>query len=400
MSTTIKLAAVAPKLLNEPFRYKVLYGGRGSGKSYAVADCLLILAYSKQCLVLCAREFQKSIRNSVHSLLVQRIAALGWSEDFHITREEIICTHNNSRFIFMGIRHNVDNIKSVPGITHLWIEEADTMSAESWRTLTPTIREDDSEIWITFNPKNPTDIIYKEFVLNTTPGAFVQKINYNDNPFFPKVLKQERKTAESTLDRDLYNHIWNGECLKISEAQIFKGKFFVEEFVVDYTFGEPIYGLDWGFSQDPTAAVQMYIKGRNLYISKEAVKVGLELDDTAKFIMERIPAIEKYVIRADSARPESISYVKRHGLSLIRAAKKGKGSVEDGIAFMKSFDKIIINPDCVHTIQEFTYYSYKMDDRSGDISSVIIDKFNHIIDACRYGLEPFVVAPCDYGKML
>lgn len=400
MSTTIKLASVAPKLLNEKFRYKVLYGGRGSGKSFAVADCLLILAYSKPCLILCAREYQKAIRNSVHSLLVQRISALGWSDDFHITREEIVCLHNGSRFIFMGIHHNVDNIKSVPGITHLWIEEADSMSAESWRTLTPTIREDDSEIWITFNPKNPNDIIYKEFVLNDVPGAFVQKINYMDNPFFPKVLKQERKVAEAMLDRDLYNHIWNGQCLKVSEAQIFKGKFFVEEFVVDYTFGEPINGLDWGFSQDPTAAVQMYIKARNLYISKEAVKVGLELDDTAKFVMERIPGIEKYVIRADSARPESISYVKRHGLSLIRAAKKGKGSVEDGIAFMKSFDKIIINPDCIHAIQEFTYYSYKMDERSGDISSVIIDKFNHIIDACRYGLEPFVVAPCDYGKML
>lgn len=401
MSIKVKLAPIAVSLLKKSYRYKVLYGGRGSGKSYAVADCLLLLAYSRTCLILCAREYQNAIKDSVYSLLVQRIEALDLKAYFHITKDELRCNHNNSRFIFKGIRHNIESIKSMAGITHLWIEEADTMSYESWRVLTPTIREDGSEIWVTFNPKNANDVIYKDFVLNEMPGSFVQQINYGDNPFFPQVLEEERKKDSGLLDRDLYNHIWNGECLKISDAQIFKNKFFVEDFVVDHTYGQAIYGLDFGFSQDPTAAIELYIKDRILYISKEAVKVGLELDDTAAFIKERIPGIENHVIRADCARPESISYLKRHGLSLIRGAVKGKGSVEDGIAFMKSFDKIIIRPDCVHTIEEFTYYSYKIDARSGDISNVIIDKFNHIIDAARYGLEPFMKSSAvNYGKML
>ena len=144
--------------LARPYRYKVIYGGRGSGKSYAVADILLITALQKKCLIICGREFQNSIKDSVHSLLKQRIESLGFAQFFEVTRDEIRSDYIGSRFIFKGLHHNIDSIKSMAGITHLWIEEADTLSAESWKVIKPTIREEDSEIWITMNPKHKTDI--------------------------------------------------------------------------------------------------------------------------------------------------------------------------------------------------------------------------------------------------
>ena len=126
------------KPLFNQYRYKILYGGRGSGKSFAVADTLLLTAMSRQCLVLCGREFQNSIKDSVHSLLKQRIEALGLDDYYEITHDMIRCSLANSRFIFKGLYHNIDSIKSMAGITHLWIEEADTLSAESWKIIKPT----------------------------------------------------------------------------------------------------------------------------------------------------------------------------------------------------------------------------------------------------------------------
>jgi phage terminase large subunit len=151
-----------------------------------------------------------------------------------------------------------------------------------------------------------------------------------------------------------------------------------------------LHGIDFGFSQDPTTAIRVYIKDNKLYIYQEAYKVGLELDDTADFIKRHIPEIEKYTIRADSARPESISYLKRHGLPYITSVKKWPGSVEDGIAHMKSYEDIIIHPQCEETIKEFTKYSYKVDQRTGDILPKIEDNHNHIVDSIRYACNPLI----------
>ena len=371
--------------LFKPSRYKIIYGGRGSGKSYAVADALLLISIQKKCLILRGREFQNSIKDSVHSLLRQRIEALTLSDEFEITYDEIRHKYSDSRFIFKGLRMNIDSIKSTAGITHLWIEEADTLSFSSWRTIKPTIREDGSEIWATFNPKNKTDILYQEFIADTPPdNSYVVKVNWQDNPHFPNVLKEEME-RDKIRDFGLYQHIWEGECLEHSDAQIFKGYWIESEFEEPQGMHK-YFGLDFGFSQDPTAGIRCYVDENTLYITHEAVSRGLEIDETAKFIEDRLPDLKKHTIYADNARPESISFIERQGYS-IKAVEKGKGTVEDGIEYIKSFDKVIIHPRCSQTIREFTLYSYKIDERSGDITNIIVDANNHCIDALRYALE-------------
>jgi phage terminase large subunit len=218
----------------------------------------------------------------------------------------------------------------------------------------------------------------------------IVKMNYQDNPWFPAVLEEQRKHAQATMDDSTYRHVWEGDYLEHSDAQIFKGKYLVDEFTAGEGWQGPYYGLDFGFSQDPTAAVKCWTFDENLYIEFEAGKVGLELDDTADYMTARIPDIDRHVIRADSARPESISYLKRHGLPRVVPVEKGKGSVEDGIEHIKSCKRVIIHPRCVNTINEFRLYSYKVDAKSKDIMPDIVDANNHYIDAIRYALRPLM----------
>jgi phage terminase large subunit len=241
---------------------------------------------------------------------------------------------------------------------------------------------------MTMNPRLESDPVYKLFIANEHPDAYLFKVNYTENIHFPAVLEAERRLM---LERDpaLYKHVWEGECLTHTDAQVFKDKWEVKEFTPE-NWDLPFYGMDFGFSQDPTACVKLWIHDETLYIEKEVVKVGLELDDTADYIKQFIPEIENGIIRADCARPESISYLRRHGLPRIQAVKKWSGSVEDGITHMRSYKSIVVHPRCTHTINEMMLYSYKVDQRSGDITTAIVDKHNHVIDACRYGLEPLM----------
>ncbi|MES9125730.1 terminase large subunit, partial [Cutibacterium acnes] len=186
----------------------------------------------------------------------------------------------------------------------------------------------------------------------------------------------------------LYRHIWQGEYYEQSYAQVFAGKYEIKDFEPQASWDGPYFGVDWGFSLDPTAGVKCWINDGLLYIEYDFAQVGLELDDTAPALINALPDIDRNVARADNARPESISYVKRNGISRITACEKGKGSVEDGIQFIKSFKKVIIHPRCEQTAKEFDLYSYKVDRLSGDILTVLVDDNNHIIDALRYALEP------------
>lgn len=213
-------------------------------------------------------------------------------------------------------------------------------------------------------------------------------MNYTDNPWFPEVLELERRIAKKNLPIEKYEWIWEGAYLEMSEAVVFRGKFVVQEFEPDLKrWDGPYQGLDFGFSNDPTAGVQSFINNRKLYIYRDFSKVGLELDDTTEYALKFIPDFNKYPIIADNARPESISHLKRKGLSRIEACKKGKGSVEDGIAFIQSFDEVVIHPSCTATIQEFKTYSYKTDRLTGEVLPILLDENNHNLDALRYALE-------------
>ncbi len=206
--------------LYEPHRYKVLYGGRGGAKSWAVADALIVKAWQETTLILCTRELQKSIKESVHKLISDRIEAIGLSSEFEILQTEIKCK-NGSRFIFAGLKHNITEIKSTEGVDVCWVEEAEKVTDGSWKTLIPTIRKPGSEIWITFNPNLITDATYQRFVLNPPPEAWVQKVSWRDNPWFPEVLGKERDYLRSR-DEEEYRHIWEGELKVFADGAIYR----------------------------------------------------------------------------------------------------------------------------------------------------------------------------------
>jgi phage terminase large subunit len=371
--------------LSEPHRYKCYYGGRGGGKSWGFALTLLAMGGESKKRVLCTREIQSSIRDSVHKLLCTCIDNHNLHNFYHITRDSIN-GRNGTEFIFHGLKHDPLQIKSLEGVDICWVEEAQKITNESWEILIPTIRKKGSEIWLSFNPNLSTDPTYQRFVVNQRPNQLTRKINFDENPFFSDVLQAEME-YQKELDYDDYLHIWEGECKTASDAQIFKNKYVIEDFdsPVSATY---YYGLDWGFSQDPTAIIRCFIVGDDLYIDYEAGGTQVELDLTYKLI-DSIPDAKKHVIRADSARPESISFVRRQGYR-IESVHKWGGSIEDGIEHIRSFKKVHIHSRCMETASEFVKYSYKIDRLSEDVLPTIVDKHNHYIDALRYALQPMI----------
>jgi phage terminase large subunit len=284
------------------------------------------------------------------------------------------------------MHNNTNAIRSKEGIDICWVEEARIVAEESWEILIPTIRKEGSEIWITFNAESTDDPVYKRFVINPPHNAIVRKVTWRDNPWFPAVLRQEME-HDRALDPDLFAHIWEGEPRKISTSQIFHGKWIIEEFE---TPSDAMFycGGDWGFANDPTAIIRCFIKDNRIYIDREAGGVGVEIDETGLLLDQVLPH-KRWPVRGDSSRPETISYLNRQGYN-ISPSEKGKGSVEDGIQYLRSFNKIVIHPRCRQIIEEMRLYSYKQDKLTGDVLPIPIDAHNHYIDALRYAVEPLM----------
>lgn len=205
--------------LFRPSRYKVLYGGRGGAKSWGIARALLIQGATARHKILCAREIQKSIGDSVHSLLVDQIESLKLGHFYTVTKTSIV-GKNGTEFLFAGLRSNISNIKSIPGITRAWIEEAQTVSNASMKVLIPTVREDNSEIWLSFNPELEDDDVYQNFVVDPPTDAIVVKIGWQDNPWFPDVLRQEKDDLFRKSPAE-YDHVWDGNCKQSVDGAIF-----------------------------------------------------------------------------------------------------------------------------------------------------------------------------------
>lgn len=374
----------AYKELFRPHRYKVYYGGRGGGKSWQFARALILLGYDRKLRILCTREIQRSISDSVHKLLTEQIDALGLGYFYAITRDSIKGA-NGTEFIFKGLHANSQEIKSTEGVDICWIEEAMSVSEDSWAVLIPTIRKEGSEIWVTFNPDSEKDPVYQRFLVNGASDAYIRKINYDENPYFPDVLRKEMEWLKSR-DYQAYLHIWEGEVKRHSNALVFGDYFKVEEF--DTPARTRFYhGADWGFANDPTTLIRCFIDGKRLYIDREAWGVGVEIDKTPA-LFDKIDTARRWPIKADCARPETISYMRRQGFK-VSAAKKWAGSIEDGIEFLKTFE-IVVHPRCKHTIDELNHYSYKIDKQTGDILPVIVDSWNHCLDALRYSMDRLI----------
>ena len=330
-------------------------------------------------------------------MLSDTIKRLGVSSLFKVQNNVIYGT-NGSEFSFKGLHHNIDSIKSFEGVDIVWVEEAHTVGEKSWRVLLPTIRKKGSQVFISFNPDMETDPTFVRFITNTPPDSYICKVNWSDNPWFTEELNNERLHMLAT-DPEAYQNIWGGETWARSEAQILNGKWVIDNFTPDKDWGIPILGADWGFSRDPTALSEMYIFNDILWINREAVKVKLELDDTKAYWESKIPGCSRMPIKGDCSRPETISYLKKHGVPLLKAAKKWKGSVEDGITYLRKYKKIIIHSRCKEAAKEARLYRYKIDPRTDEVTKKIIDKNNHCIDSWRYAHDKLIKrSGIDYKK--
>ena len=371
--------------LLEASRYKGAWGGRGSGKSHMFAEMMLEEHIMNQAQSsVCVREIQKSLNQSVKRLLEMKIQDMNAGAYFEVQDAVIKSKKADGRIIFQGMQnHTADSIKSLEGYDRAWVEEAQSLSQTSLDLLRPTIRKPGSELWFTWNPRQASDPVDLLLRGPTPPkDANVIKVNYADNPWFPSVLKDEME-YDKRRDPDKYQHVWRGEYLQNSESRVFRN-WRIEDFDAPPDAIHRL-GADWGFSVDPTTLVRCHIIGRTLYIDFEAYMVGCEIVNTPELFMQ-VPEAEKWPIVADSARPETISHMRRNGFPKIMTAVKGPRSVEEGIEFLKNYT-IVVHPRCTHTIDELTLYSYKTDPLTGKILPVLEDKKNHVIDALRYACE-------------
>lgn len=384
--------------LLSPSRYKGAHGGRGSGKSHFFAELLVEEhTINQDQKSVCIREIQKSIRMSAKLLIENKIESLGVGRYFEVQESVIKSRNGSGLMIFQGMQsHTADSIKSLEGFDRAWVEEAQSISQRSLDLLRPTIRKPESEIWFSWNPQyetDPVDVLLRG--KNPPDNAIVINVNYSDNPWFPEVLREEME-HDRRRDYDKYLHVWEGNYQTFGEALVFRN-WSIEEFDAppDAVFR---LGADWGFAIDPTVLIRCFIIGRRLYIDYEAYRIGCEITDTPA-LFDTVPDARRWPITADSARPETISYMKRNGYPRIQSAAKGAGSVEDGIEWLKSFD-LIVHPRCKHTISELGSYRYKQDKLTGAALPIFEDKNNHVIDALRYACEGARRGSYDIGKML
>lgn len=387
------LATSAPD--GRPTRYLAAHGGRASAKSHFFAELLVEENLRMKVDSVCIREVQKSLRFSVKRTIESKINALNAGAYFSI-QDKMITSSRGGITIFEGMQNQTaESIKSLEGFDRAFVEEAQTFSQKSLDMLDPTIRKPGSQIWFGWNPRFKTDPVDAFFRgQHLPPGAIVVQANYRDNPWFPDVLRPKVE-FDMQHDKDKYEHVWMGGYEQHSEARVFK-RWEVAEFDTPSNATLRL-GADWGFSVDPSVLVRCFIgrfengvaiaddRGRHLFVDAEAYEIGCEIDKTPE-LFDTVPESRKWVITADSARPETISYMRNHGFPKLTKAIKGPGSIEDGVTFLQGYT-IVVHPQCVNTIDEMVAYKYKTDPLTGKVLPTLEDKKNNVIDALRYACE-------------
>lgn len=431
MEQTVDLpipAKLVPVFAKEGVRYRGTFGGRGSAKTRTFAMMSAVKAYQAaeqgiSGVILCGREFMNSLEESSMEEVKQAIRSIPWLNDYFDIGEKYIRTKcKRVNYVFCGLRHNLDSIKSKARILLAWVDEAESVSDLAWKKLRPTVRESGSEIWVTWNPEKDGSATDKRFRKTPPKNSIIVEMNYNDNPWFPDVLEEERLDDLNSLEYSDYAWIWEGAYLENSDKQVLANKYVVQSFPDNLwqKADRLLFGADFGFAKDPNTLVRMFMLDRNLYIEYEAYGAGVELNDMWKFYAGKdgatdkqlsewevtddakfagIPEARKWPIKADNSRPETISHIKKQGFN-ISAAKKWQGSVEDGITHLRGFKQIIIHPRCKETAKEARLYSYKTDRITGEVLPIIEDKNNHCWDAVRYGLDGYITQKSNAGLLV
>ncbi len=377
-------------------RYKIFYGGRGGRKSWEIATALILRAYQKKTLILCTREIQNSINDSVLSLLSNTVERLKLSAFFEIQKTTIICKHNGSEFKFKGLNGmTIDSIKSFEGVDYCWVEEAHSVSKKSWDVLIPTIRKEGSEIWVSFNPDLATDPVYERFILEPPEDTFVQKVSYLDNPDCPQTLIKEANYLKR-VNEDLYNHIYLGEIRDHSEHRIFKWKpVSFEEF--NAIQATTYYGVDWG-KVDPWGIVAAKYHDGRLFVHELNYSSENETMDNlsqtqilalreheeglVKWMFEKLNIPKDAIIVCDNNRREKVRALRVAGWESAITARKGSGSIIDGIYSLSQLE-VFYTKGSSNIEMEQLLYSWEVD-RYGLPTEKPTDKNNHTIDPIRY----------------
>ena len=394
MSETNAQFPVKMASLFDKARYKVYYGGRGAGKSHSAAKALLILGAKSQIRVLCAREYQTSIKDSVHKLLCDQIELMNLHGFYEIT-QSAIRGKNGTEFAFVGLKNNVANVKSYEGVDYCWVEEAQTVSRHSWNTLIPTIRKEGSEIWITFNPELETDETYQRFVVRPPEQAVVQKINWSDNPWFPEVLALEKDSLKSR-DPSAYQTVWEGLCRLTVDGAIFAQEMQVAELdgritKVTYDPTKPVHAIfDLGWA-DSTAIWFLQFVGMETRLIRYH-------EDSQKTISHYLALMQTYGYMYDTlwlphdAQNKTLASNGKSIEEIVRAAGYKTRIIErtpiaDSINAARTifrncwFDR----ENCYDGLQCLRHYRYDVDPETGQFSrQPLHDIYSHGADAFRY----------------
>ena len=381
------------EFLFKPCRYKILYGGRGGAKSWSIARALLLLGVQHPLRVLCAREFMASISDSVHKLLCDQIFALGLG-GFYLIEKASIKGANGTEFRFAGIRTNVHQIKSFEGIDIAWCEEAANISKSSFEVLIPTIRKEGSEIWISLNPELETDYCYQAFVLNPPPNAIVKKINYDCNPWFPDVLREEMELLRER-DPDAFQTVWLGNCRQNLDGAIYAKELREAQeegriCKVPYDRTKPVHTFfDLGWS-DNTSILFAQVVGFEFHIidhisgSQRPLNAYLA-DLQARGYIYGIDWLPHDARAKQLGSGRSIEELMRAAGRTVRIVPNL--SVEDGINAARTvFPNCWFDADkCADALQSLRHYRYEIDERLGTFKRVPLhDIHSHDADAFRY----------------
>jgi phage terminase large subunit len=380
--------------LFEKSRYKVLYGGRGGAKSWGIARALLILGAKSQLRILCAREFMTSMRDSVHKLLCDQIEALGLLGFYDITQASIK-GKNGTEFSFVGLKNNIANVKSYEGVDICWVEESQTVSRLSWNVLIPTIRKENSEIWISFNPELETDETYQRFVANPPADCITMKVNWSDNPWFPETLKLE-KDALKVRDEEAYNQVWEGLCRQTVDGAIFAKEMQQAEkdgriCRVPYDATKPVHAVfDLGWS-DSTAIWFLQFVGMETRLIRY-------IEDSQKTISHYLSTMQTFGYVYDTiwlphdAENKTLAAAGRSIDDIVRAAGY-KTRIMPRVPILDSINAArTIFPSCYfdreHTADGLAclrHYRYEVDAETGQFSRTPLhDHYSHGADAFRY----------------
>ena len=386
MDLTINInKSYRPYFYDYSHRFEIYYGGAGSGKSVFIAQKLIMKALRSYRKVLITRKVGSTLKDSVWQLVLDTLVEWGRYRKCNINKSVFtIELENGSILLFKGMDDS-EKIKSITGITDIWVEEATEFSEEDIEQLNLRLRAktDGLQMFFSFNPVSKANWVYRRWFKDgaiITDDTVIHRSTYKDNRFLPDAYIETIEKMAST--NPTYYRIYAlGEFASLDKLVFNNWHVGRIEDTHDW---DMLCGLDFGFTNDPTAFVVSFMKDNTLFISREYVRTGLLNDQIAKVITEL--GFSKSTIIGDSAEVKSIEELRRAGLYRIYPAAKGQGSVLQGIQKLQQFD-IVVDPDCEHVITELQNYAWKKDRSTGEYINEPIDEFNHCLDALRYSLQ-------------